>query len=252
MSMCIAVLLLGFSCSLSSSALPVESSSEPKAERFSKNVGKVALDVVRVDMLDGRYGVKIGLASGFPGTDEPFESMIGSIEGVVAAINGAYFDKATKLPIGDIWTAGTLARKGLMGTAFCVRSDNQLDIRRVQRHRGVDWSTYQSVLACGPALVLDGRVDCDWEAEGFRDPHITGSTSRMGIGYDSGGRLYLVRTSTRVTFEEFADAMLRLGCFEAMNLDSGASRGFYFQGRYIEKPGRRLTNILAVVKKSGT
>ena len=73
----------------------------------------------------------------------------------------------------------------------------------------------------------------------------------MGIGYDNNGWLYLVRATTRVTFEEFADAMLRLGCFEAMNLDSGASRGFYYEGKYIEKPGRRLTNILAIVRKGG-
>ena len=236
--------------SLCLSPFPVAAGTD--SEHYSKKIGMVALDVVRLNIAGGRFSVKIGLARGFPGADEPFESMVSSIDGVVAAINGAYFDKGSKLPIGDIWTEGRLVRKGLMGTAFCVTSDNQLDIRRVQRHRGVDWSGYQSVLACGPALVLDGKVDCDWESEGFRDPHVTGSASRMGIGYDTNGKLYLVRATTRVTFEEFAIALLQLGCYEAMNLDSGASRGFYFEGKYIEKPGRRLTNILAIVKNGGS
>ena len=73
----------------------------------------------------------------------------------------------------------------------------------------------------------------------------------MGIGYDVSRRLYLVRATTSVTFEEFATAVQQLGCFEAMNLDSGASRGFYYEGKYIERPGRRLTNILAIVRNGG-
>lgn len=223
-------------------------SEEQGTERFSKKIGKVSLDVVRIDLSVCRATVKISLAKGFPGADAPFEDMVARTDGVVAAINGAYFDKQTKLPIGDIWTGGALVRKGLMGTAFCVTRDGKFDIQRVKRNHGVDWSAYESVLACGPALVLDGKVDCDWAAEGFRDPHVTGSTTRMGIGYDFKGRLYLVRATTSATFEEFADALYGLGCFEAMNLDSGASRAFTFRGKTIEKPGRRLTNILLVVK----
>ncbi len=222
---------------------------QPSVTQFRKTVRGADLDVISVD-LNGNVGVKIGLAQGFPGGDEPFESMVGRIPNVVAAINGAYFDKGTKLPIGDIWTYGKLVRKGLMGTAFCIKADKTMDIRRVQRSRGVNWSEFESVLACGPALVLDGKVDCDWKAEGFRDPHVTGSTTRMGLGYDQDRRLYLVRVNTPMTFEAFAAVMLELGCHEAMNLDSGASRGFFFNGKYIEKPGRKLTNVLAIVKKS--
>lgn len=221
---------------------------QPAVTQFRRTVRGADLDVISVD-LNGNVGVKIGLAQGFPGGDEPFESMVGRIPNVVAAINGAYFDNGSKLPIGDIWTDGKLVRKGLMGTAFCIKADKTMDIRRVQRSRGVNWSEFESVLACGPALVLDGKVDCDWKAEGFRDPHVTGTTSRMGIGYDQDRRLYLVRTTSRLSFESFAAVMRELGCHEAMNLDSGASRGFYLNGKFIEKPGRRLTNVLAIVKK---
>lgn len=124
-----------------------------------------------------------------------------------------------------------------------------MDIQRVVRHKGVDWSRFESVLACGPALVLDGKIDCDWQGEGFRDPQVVGSTTRMGIGYTATKKLLLVRCNTSVTFEKFASVMLALGCHEAMNLDSGASRGFYFRGNFIEKPGRKLTNGLAIVQR---
>lgn len=214
----------------------------------SRSVGQANVQVIRVALAGGECKLRIRLASGFPGTDETFESIVKGTGGIVAAINGAYFDKGTKLPIGDIWTGGKLVRKGLMGTAFCVSKSGRMDIRRVTRHRGVDWSAWESVLACGPALVLDGKVDVDWQGEGFRDPHVTGKTSRMGLGYTKEGELLLVRGLTSQTFEEFASTMLKLGCHEAMNLDSGASRGFYFQGKFIEKPGRRLTNVIAIVK----
>lgn len=218
--------------------------------RFSADHVGLKLDVIRVDLAAGKHRLRIGLSEGFPGTDQPFSAMVRSHSGAVAAINGAYFDKSTLLPIGDIFTDGTLVRKGLMGTALCIRADQTLDIRRVQRHRGVDWSEFESVLACGPALVLDGEVDCDPGAEGFRDPSVMGSVARMGVGYDRSGRLYLVRSTTRSSFEGFARAMRALGCYEAMNLDAGASRGFFFQGKFIEQPGRKLTNILVVVPRS--
>ena len=217
--------------------------------RFQKTIDNVKLDVIQANMSRPELGVKIILAAGFPDSDETFETMVKKAPGVLAAINGAYFDKNTKKPIGDIWTEGRLVRKGLMGTAFCITNENVMDIQRVVRHKGVDWSRFESVLACGPALVLDGKIDCDWRGEGFRDPHVTGSTTRMGIGYTVTKKLLLVRCNTSVTFEEFASVMLALGCHEAMNLDSGASRGFYFQGNFIEKPGRKLTNGLAIVQR---
>lgn len=217
-------------------------------ERFQTVSQGVKLDVIKADLKRTDLAVRIVLADGFPDGDEAFDSMVKKTPGIVAAINGAYFDKYTLKPIGDIWTGGQLVRKGLMGTAFCIRDDNTMDIRRVERHRGVDWSEFSSVLACGPALVLDGKVDCDWEAEGFRDPHVTGSTTRMGLGYTAANELLLVRCNSRVTFSEFAKAMRGLGCHEAMNLDSGASRGFFFDGTFIEKPGRLLTNVLAITR----
>ncbi len=220
----------------------------PTVKVYKQKAAGASFQVIEADLSNAKIKAQIVLAQGFPGTDEPFKGMVSRTPGVLAAINGSYFDKQTKKPIGDIWTRGYLMNRGLMGTAFCVAPSGEMDIIRVVRHKTQDWTKYESVLACGPALMLDGQVDCDWRSEGFRDPHVTGSTSRMGLGYRQDGKLLLVRGQTSQTFEQFAESMKQLGCWEAMNLDSGASRGFYHQGSFIEKPGRRLTNVLAIVK----
>lgn len=217
---------------------------------YKQKAGGGSFQIILADLTRPDIKAQIVLAQGFPGTDEPFTGMVKRTPGILAAINGAYFDKQTKKPIGDIWIDGSLMSRGLMGTAFCVTPEGRMDIIRVVRHKGQDWTKYESVLACGPALVLDGQVDCDWRSEGFRDPHVTGSTSRMGLGYRQDGKLLLVRGQTSQTFEQFAESMRQLGCWEAMNLDAGASRGFFSQGSLHERPGRRLTNILAIVKVS--
>lgn len=220
----------------------------PAVRLFNQKAGGGSFQVIIADLTRPDIKAHIVMAQGFPGTDEPFTGMVKRTPGILAAINGAYFDKQTKKPIGDIWAKGALLSLGLMGTAFCVAPNGVMDISRVVRHKGQDWTKYETVLACGPALVLDGQVDCDWRSEGFRDPHVTGSTKRMGLGYRQDGKLLIVRGQTSQTFEEFAESMKQLGCWEAMNLDAGASRGFYHQGSFLEKPGRRLTNILAIVK----
>ena len=78
--------------SLCVSAFPAEAGTN--SERYSKKVGKVALDVVRLNMAGGRFSVKIGLARGFPGADEPFKSMVSSIDGMWPRSMGRTLTKA--------------------------------------------------------------------------------------------------------------------------------------------------------------
>lgn len=206
---------------------------------------KQSAQVIRVDMKSPRARIGMILPPNFPGTDETFESMIKRTQ-PTAAINGAYFSTDNLNPIGDIVSDGKAVHEGRMGTAFMIDGNGKPDILRVIRHKTYIWGGYRLVLACGPALVLDGKVDVDWKTEGFRDPSVTGKAARMGIGYTKEGQLILVRIQKAVTFESMALTMEKLGCFEAMNLDAGASQGMYFNGKYQVKPSRRLTNVLGV------
>ena len=108
------------------------------------------------------------------------------------------------------------------------------------------------MLACGPALVLNGGVSIYPEYEGFHDPHVMGITRRMGAGVTADGGLLLVTTLKPVSFHRWAAVMKALKCVGAMNLDAGASLAMYYHGRLLERPGRNLTNLLVVTESPAT
>ena len=204
----------------------------------------VQVRLIETRLSDPRVRVDVVVAAGFPGTDELFESMV-KRTAPKASVNGAYFDKYSLKPIGDIWRKDKLLSKGLMGTALAITANKRVTIRRVERHRGQNWSAYETVLACGPALVLKGRLDVDAEGEGF-GAYVIAPTSRVGVGVTPDNRLLLVNVRDRITFSKFADVMLALGCRDAMNLDAGASLGMYIDGKFLAIPGRRLTNVINI------
>lgn len=201
--------------------------------------------VVEVRLTDPRVRVGLIVAEGFPGTDESFGAMLRRAQ-PAAAINGTYFDKETLKPIGDLVENGELLHSGRTGTAFTISQDGTLDIHRVVRHRTMRWEGMRTVLACGPALLLDGKVDVDPAGEGFRNPAVIGKTQRMGVGYTADRRLLLVHIRSAVSFEQMAQIMQRLGAVEAMNLDAGASLAMAVRGKTYAQPSRRLTNLLGI------
>lgn len=208
-------------------------------------VGDAPCTVITADLSDPRVRVGVTVPNNFPGTDEPFSSMVKRSD-PIAAVNGAYFAKDTLNPIGDVVIDGRVRWNGRMGTAMTLTADKKCKFLRVIRHKTYAWGAYETVLACGPALMLDGQINVDWRKEGFRDPHVTGRTYRMAVGHTPEGKLKLVQIKKAVTFEEEARIMQKLGCFEAMNLDAGASTGMYFGGKFLATPSRKLTNILGI------
>jgi len=218
--------------------------SEPLSLK-TETVAGFKVRVIRADLASPRIKVGVVLAQGFPGADESFASMI-KRNSPAAVINGAYFDKFTKLPIGDIVTGGQVRHSGRMGTALTLTPEQTPDLLRVVRHKTYAWGTYETVLACGPALVLDGKVNVDAGGEGFRSAAIQGKIARMGVGYSQDRVLFLVQFLSKATFDDMAKVFLGLGCFEAMNLDAGASLGMAWRGKILTQPQRKLTNLLAV------
>jgi hypothetical protein len=207
--------------------------------------GGVPLTVVDADLTSPSVHVTVQLARGGIGTAEATSSMLARSK-PVAAINGAYFSKTDLHPIGDIVIDGQVALRGWFKTALTIDRLGRAGIVRHNVGSRVDWSPYETVLACSPALVLDGRVDYEADARNHRDPHATGKVSRMGVGVTDAQHLLLVSPGKPMTFGEWAAVMQRLGCRYAMNLDSGASRMLYYRGRYLVQPGRDLTNLLLV------
>lgn len=185
------------------------------------------------------------VCAGFPEGDEPFESMIAR-SFPVAAVNGSYFDKKTHHPIGDVRVNGQDRYRGLQGTAMMIDARNNVSFKRVPLDRKQDWSGYETVLACGPALMLNGRVDVDFKAERFKDSHVVGKAGRMGVGRTASGKLLIVQVLGAVSFYEEANIFQALGCYEAMNLDAGASTGMYAFGKFYAHPSRNLSTVFGV------
>jgi len=218
------------------------------AALVNATVAGARISYLAIRLHDPHIKVEVEVCQNFPGGDEPFESMVKRL-GPLAAINGSYFSKQTKLPIGDIVRDGQVLCRGDFGTALSIRADGEPSLRRVVLSHAADWNSQDTVLACGPALVLDGNVDVNAELEGFHDSHIMGSAARMAVGYTRDGHLLLVRVVTPVTFAREAVVMQALGCVGAMNLDAGASTAMYYRGKYLVTPGRRLTNLLCIYER---
>lgn len=200
---------------------------------------------IEADTSNPKVEVGLILASGFPGGDEDFASMLRR-DPPMAAVNGAYFSGTTKLPIGDVAVGGRILHEGRMGAVFSIDGEGALDIHRVIRHRRYAWADKRFALGCGPTLMLDGQVDVRWREEGFQNPSVTGRTQRMALGYTKERRLLLVHIRKAVTFEEEAKVMQALGCHEAMNLDAGASLAMQYRGKTLLPPGRKLTTVVGV------
>ncbi len=200
--------------------------------------------VVQVDLKRPSVRVGIEVARGFPTGAESFDALVRR-SGAQIAITGTFFDTVSLRPVGDLVHNGSVLYRGHMGTALAFTPDNEPFMRRVPFGRTQDWSAFETVLGCGPALVLDGEVDVDATGEGFRDPSIFGTVPRVGVGFTPDKRLLLVATGP-LSFQGFARVMQALQCTHAMNLDAGSSRALYYRGRTLIRPGRQLTNILYV------
>lgn len=111
------------------------------------------------------------------------------------------------------------------------------------------WREARTGVGGGPKLVSEGRVDVRAEEEGFRDPKILSEARhRTMIGWTKTGEIVVALATCRVKVG--AAVMQKLGCWEAMNLDGGASSGLWTRkGKYLHAPGRELNNLLIFRKR---
>ncbi len=119
---------------------------------------------------------------------------------------------------------------------------------RVVRTDGGDINAFSQAweaIGCGPQLLVNGRAFADAAAEGFTDPKVYGDGERSMVGVSRDGSELIMATSNG-TLLQMAEVMKRLGAYNAMNLDGGASSGLWVMGHYLTTPGRDLTSALLV------
>gem|GEM_PF-515592 len=125
------------------------------------------------------------------------------------------------------------------------------DIYRVQQGNADIWKqgVIEGALSAGPRLITNGKITVNPVAEHYTIPKITEySTARSALGLTKDNKLLMV-TVNSAKIEELATIMQKLGAYNAMNIDGGASSGLYYKGKMLTTPGRDLSNALIVVHK---
>ena len=202
--------------------------------------------VLNVDMNDPQIKVTGMVAKGGCGNSEKMLDMTQRAH-PTAAVTGTYFSPRNLEPIGDIVVDGRIAHHGGMGTGLCITDDNQCDfIQPLHRYARMDWSQYDFVCCAGPRLVTNGIAGAYPREEGFRDPHLLHSATRLAVGVTAQNHLLFVATRSRVQLGQMGKAMKKLGCIHAINLDAGGSQGFYYNGNAHIQPQRSMTNLILI------
>ncbi len=109
------------------------------------------------------------------------------------------------------------------------------------------WQQVQGAVGAGPRLVTDGKVTVRATEEGFLENKIltaSGARSCVGVTKDN---VLLFATTPNATLNQLAEALVKLGAEQAMNLDGGASSGLYYDGKYLTTPGRQISNTILVI-----
>lgn len=120
---------------------------------------------------------------------------------VISAVDKAEVDKIRDMKVGD--TVG-----------LTVEND-------------ADWEEAQFMLATGPLLVQDGKVNLSID---LASPRVTQRTARTAVATNAdGSNAYFVTVdsaasgSTGMTLIEFANYLESIGAYQAINLDGGGS-----------------------------
>jgi tetratricopeptide (TPR) repeat protein len=112
----------------------------------------------------------------------------------------------------------------------------------------IPWENVRTTVGAGPTLVKNGFVLADGKLENFKEDKInTNRGQRSFIGVTN-KNILIMGTVPNVSVKELGAIVKKLGLFNALNLDGGASSGLYYNGKYLTNPGRKLSNALVITK----
>lgn len=211
-----------------------------------------------IDLTDPKTLITMGLANNanFANTiqktsgDEEFTNLVARHRAAAIA-NGTFFAKnAQKTVMGNMVATGRFLKYSQwenFGTTLGLRVGNQPEMVTARVDGKPEWNQHWFSLTCGPRLLRKGEIWLNPEVEGFKDPAVLGTGARTAIGFTTDGKkLFLVNFDTNLTLHQEAQVMKAIGCYEAMNLDGGASRALAANGKILVPAGRPLTNVIVV------
>lgn len=179
---------------------------------------------------------------------KPVWKMIGR-EQPIAAITGTFFAPRQKKPVADLLVNGKMIASGDRGTAVGVDHSGAVKIFDQKFGQDTNWLDYRFGLRGAVRVITKGKVSPNPKAQKFRDRRIWGRAARTGLGLTKYGKLVLIATKNKVTLSELGKAMRSRGVVEAVSLDGGGSTCFYYKGKMVIPPGRKLSNLFIISKR---
>ncbi|MBD2138223.1 phosphodiester glycosidase family protein [Anabaena sp. FACHB-1237] len=211
-----------------------------------------------IDLTDPDTYITIGLANNaeFANTiqktngDEAFDNLVTRYPATIVA-NGTFFAKnPQKTVMGNMVAQGKFLKYSYwenFGTTLGLKTGNKPEMITARVQGQPKWHEHWFSITCGPRLLRQGEIWLNPKIEGFKDPHVLGIAARTAIGFTKDGtKLILVNFEINLSLQQEAEAMKALGCYEAMNLDGGASRALAANGKIIVPAGRALTNVIVI------
>ncbi|HEY9714718.1 MAG TPA: phosphodiester glycosidase family protein [Chroococcales cyanobacterium] len=211
-----------------------------------------------IDLADPDTYLSVGLAkdatqansADFSSGDEAFDSLVKRAHGAVV-VNGTFFSKDDqKRVMGNMISGGKILKYSPWenyGTTLGLTRDNKLEMVTAMVEGRPRFAEYWFSITCGPRLLRHGKIELDPVKEKFADSHVLGIGPRAALGFPATcDKLYLVTFMSGLSLKGEAELMKAMGCYEAMNLDGGASKALAHDGTIIVPAQRPLTNVIVV------
>lgn len=172
-------------------------------------------------------------------------------QAVGEALVGGFFIRAEGAPLGDVRIAGraqpSIPFAEPWGARRASLHASGHDVQ-IARRDELPETPSGDLLQAGPLLVRHGAVVADGDAEGFSaashqfDSDITADRYPRAAFALAGERMLAVacdgrtRRDAGMTLAELAEALVRLGATDALNLDGGGSASIVHAGRLRNRP----------------
>ena len=171
-------------------------------------------------------------------------------EGKVASYENAAPGDVVEIPTDGcvLWLGETYLREFVVGFR-APRPGERVELQYFlygKDAEGFELDGVTQIVAGAPRLVKNGAVCTDLEPQ-FSDERFSDGfpSSRTAAGVTADGKLVFVSTG-KATIPQLRELMLSLGCMDALNLDGGASTGFYYNGTTYRSPGRPLATTVQI------
>ena len=98
------------------------------------------------------------------------------------------------------------------------------------------WNAFENIIGGTPLLILDGKINPHMRAEKILESFIVKRHARSAVAIKEDGTLFFVATeATGYSLDVFAEILVKLGAFHAMNLDGGGSSSLYVNGTIVNR-----------------